>query len=73
MLGLPRILEVLQSLGITVGIIAEGCHMEEVLFFNRVSSSPQEACNGVKRGIERSEFVPDVKVPAPLLHPWMTR
>lgn len=60
----PRTLEVLQSLGIAAEIIAEGCHMEEVAFWNPVSPNQQQTCNGVKRGIERSEFVPDVNVPA---------
>lgn len=55
----PRTLEVLQSLGIAAEIIDEGCHMEEVAFWN-----PQESGNGVKRGIGRTEFVPDVNVPA---------
>ncbi|CAD0087747.1 unnamed protein product [Aureobasidium vineae] len=52
----PRTLEVLQSLGIASEIIAEGCHMEEVAFWN-------PAADG-KSGIERTSFVPDVNVPA---------
>lgn len=60
----PRTLEVLQSLGIAAEIIAEGCHMEEVAFWNPASPNPQDTCSGGKRGIVRSEFVPDVNVPA---------
>jgi phenol 2-monooxygenase len=60
----PRTLEVLQSLGIAAEIIDEGCHMEEVAFWNPLPASPQESGNGVKRGIGRTEFVPDVNVPA---------
>ncbi|KAG9610187.1 putative phenol monooxygenase, partial [Aureobasidium melanogenum] len=52
----PRTLEVFQSLGIGSEIIAEGCHMEEVAFWN-------PAADG-KSGIERTSFVPDVNVPA---------
>jgi phenol 2-monooxygenase len=52
----PRTLEVLQSLGIASEILAEGCHMEEVAFWN-------PAADG-KSGIERTSFVPDVNVPA---------
>jgi phenol 2-monooxygenase len=60
----PRTLEVLQSLGIASEIIDEGCHMEEVAFWNPVAQSSQEDCSGIKRGIKRSEFVPDVNMPA---------
>jgi phenol 2-monooxygenase len=60
----PRTLEVLQSLGIAAEIIDEGCHMEEVAFWNPLPASPQECCAGAKRGIGRTEFVPDVNVPA---------
>jgi phenol 2-monooxygenase len=60
----PRTLEVLQSLGIASEIIEEGCHMEEVAFWNPVAQSSQGDYSGTKRGIERSEFVPDVNVPA---------
>ncbi|KAH6643237.1 putative phenol monooxygenase [Boeremia exigua] len=60
----PRTLEVLQSLGLAGEIIAEGCHMEEVAFWNAVSPNPQGAHNSFKKGIERSEFVPDVNVSA---------
>jgi phenol 2-monooxygenase len=38
--------------------------MEEVAFWNPTSTSPHKSCNGAKRGIERTEFVPDVNVPA---------
>lgn len=51
----PRTLEVLQSLGIASEIIAEGCHMEEVSFWNPSSSG---------EGIERTAFAPDVNVAA---------
>ncbi|EMD95130.1 hypothetical protein COCC4DRAFT_149279 [Bipolaris maydis ATCC 48331] len=60
----PRTLEVLQSLGIAGEIIDEGCHIEEVAFWNAASVSSQKDHNGAKSGIERSEFVPDVNVPA---------
>ncbi|KAF2993749.1 hypothetical protein E8E13_001047 [Curvularia kusanoi] len=62
----PRTLEVLQSLGIASEIISEGCHMEEVAFWNpkAAPSQNQENCNGTQTGIERTEFVPDVNVPA---------
>jgi phenol 2-monooxygenase len=52
----PRTLEVLQSLGIASEIIAEGCHMEEVAFWNPI--------NHEKAGIQRTAFVPDVNVTA---------
>lgn len=55
----------LQSLGIAAEILAEGCHMEEVAFWNPVSANSQGPTNGNSRvGIERTEFVPDVNVPA---------
>lgn len=61
----PRTLEVLQSLGIASEIIAEGCHMSEVAFWNPIV---QDAGNnggaGGKGGIQRTAFVPDVNVPA---------
>ncbi|KAK9444772.1 Monooxygenase, FAD-binding protein [Metarhizium brunneum] len=62
----PRTLEVLQSLGIADEIISEGCHMEEVAFWNPVESAAQGNGSGVQvaRGIERTSFVPDVSVPA---------
>ncbi|CAD0015202.1 unnamed protein product [Aureobasidium pullulans] len=59
----PRTLEVLQSLGIASEIIAEGCHMEEVAFWN--PAEPTEGTNGNGPvGIKRTNFVPDVNVPA---------
>ncbi|TWU76299.1 hypothetical protein ED733_005576 [Metarhizium rileyi] len=62
----PRTLEILQSLGIAGEIISEGCHMEEVAFWNPAQSASQR--NGdeahVQKGIERTSFVPDVDVPA---------
>lgn len=61
----PRTLEVLQSLGIAAEIISEGCHMEEVAFWNPMSHDSQKGRNGTtKKGIERTDFVPDVNVPA---------
>ncbi|KAG8668152.1 hypothetical protein FPOAC1_007525 [Fusarium poae] len=51
----PRTLEVFQSLGIASELIGEGCHMEEVAFWNPASSG---------KGIERTSFTPDVNVPA---------
>lgn len=52
----PRTLEVLKSLGILDEIITDGCHMEEVAFWNP-SSNKDEI-------IERTSIVPDVSVPA---------
>jgi phenol 2-monooxygenase len=76
----PRTLEVFQSLGIAAEIISEGCHMEEVAFWNPVSQGSQGNANSngngnsysngngngtsTKHGIERTDFVPDVNVPA---------
>lgn len=62
----PRTLEVLQSLGIADEIISDGCHMEEVAFWNPVHSNRQTNGNGVhaEKGIERTSVVPDVNVPA---------
>ncbi|KAM0493242.1 hypothetical protein ACHAP8_009428 [Fusarium lateritium] len=51
----PRTLEVFQSLGIASELIGEGCHMEEVAFWNPTSDG---------KGIERTSFTPDVNVPA---------
>ncbi|RGP62561.1 hypothetical protein FSPOR_9140 [Fusarium sporotrichioides] len=51
----PRTLEVFQSLGIASELIGEGCHMEEVAFWNPASDG---------KGIERTSFTPDVNVPA---------
>ena len=52
----PRTLEVLKSLGIVDEIITDGCHMEEVAFWNP-SSNKDEV-------IERTSIVRDVSVPA---------
>ena len=52
----PRTLEVLKSLGIVDEIITDGCHMEEVAFWNP-SSNKDEI-------IERTSIVRDVSVPA---------
>ncbi|KAH7393851.1 putative phenol monooxygenase [Phaeosphaeria sp. MPI-PUGE-AT-0046c] len=85
----PRTLEVFQSLGIAAEILADGCHMEEVAFWNPISQQSQVNGkgangngvngngvngngvngngvngNGHKTGIRRTEFVPDVNVPA---------
>ncbi len=62
----PRTLEVLQSLGIAGEIISEGCHMEEVAFWNPAHSASRVEGNGIhsKNGIQRTSFVPDVDVPA---------
>ncbi|KAF5251762.1 hypothetical protein FANTH_3372 [Fusarium anthophilum] len=63
----PRTLEVFQSLGIASEIISEGCHMEEVAFWNPVQSHANTNGNGNgshAAGIERTSFAPDVNVPA---------
>lgn len=62
----PRTLEVLKSLGISHEIINEGCKMSEVAFWNPKTSKQSSANgkNGEDRGIERTDFVPDVNVPA---------
>ncbi|EWZ30786.1 hypothetical protein BFJ63_vAg7667 [Fusarium oxysporum f. sp. narcissi] len=61
----PRTLEVFQSLGIASEIISEGCHMEEVAFWNPVQSNANTNGNGSHdTGIERTSFAPDVNVPA---------
>ncbi|KAF5534402.1 phenol hydroxylase [Fusarium mexicanum] len=61
----PRTLEVFQSLGIASEIISEGCHMEEVAFWNPVQSNGNTNGNGSHAaGIERTSFAPDVNVPA---------
>ncbi|EAW08800.1 putative phenol monooxygenase [Aspergillus clavatus NRRL 1] len=56
----PRTLEVLKSLGISDEIINDGCHMEEVAFWN--PSDDKE------KVIERTSIVPDVAVPARFQH-----
>lgn len=57
----PRTLEVLKSLGLADEILNDGCHMEEVAFWNPT---------GQKEGdvIERTSIVPDVSVPARFQH-----
>ncbi|KAF4951218.1 hypothetical protein FGADI_7623 [Fusarium gaditjirri] len=61
----PRTLEVFQSLGIASEIISEGCHMEEVAFWNPVQANANSNGNGSHTaGIERTSFAPDVNVPA---------
>lgn len=52
----PRTLEVFKSLGLVDELIADGCHMEEVAFWNP-SSNKEEI-------IERTSIVRDVSVPA---------
>ncbi|KAF4441105.1 hypothetical protein F53441_12134 [Fusarium austroafricanum] len=66
----PRTLEVFQSLGIANEILSEGCHMEEVAFWNPVGSGANANGNGFKatKGIERTSFAPDVNVPARFQH-----
>ncbi|KAL5363873.1 putative efflux pump antibiotic resistance protein [Aspergillus floccosus] len=56
----PRTLEVLKSLGVADEILNDGCHMEEVAFWNP-SSNKDEI-------IERTSIVPDVAVPARYRH-----
>jgi len=56
----PRTLEVFKSLGIASEILDQGCHMEEVAFWNPVA--------GPETGIERTAFAPDVNVPARFQH-----
>ncbi|OGM42089.1 phenol monooxygenase [Aspergillus bombycis] len=56
----PRTLEVLKSLGVADEILNDGCHMEEVAFWNP-SANKDEI-------IERTSIVPDVAVPARYQH-----
>ncbi|KAJ1713632.1 phenol monooxygenase [Aspergillus flavus] len=56
----PRTLEVLKSLGVADEILNDGCHMEEVAFWNP-SANKEEI-------IERTSIVPDVAVPARYQH-----
>ncbi|KAH1335533.1 hypothetical protein KXX35_006063 [Aspergillus fumigatus] len=56
----PRTLEVLKSLGLADEILTDGCHMEEVAFWN---PSPDK-----EKVIERTSIVPDVAVPARFQH-----
>ncbi|KAB8228158.1 putative phenol monooxygenase [Aspergillus alliaceus] len=56
----PRTLEVLKSLGIVDEILNDGCHMEEVAFWNP-SANKEEI-------IERTSIIPDVAVPARYQH-----
>ena len=60
----PRTLEVLQGLGIASEIISEGCHMEEVAFWNPASQGDQRRDQNSLSVIEGTDFVPDVNVPA---------
>lgn len=56
-----------QSLGIASEIISDGCHMEEVAFWNPSSHSGTGKCGGKSdcaTVIERTNFAPDVQVPA---------
>ncbi|RAL16149.1 putative phenol monooxygenase [Aspergillus homomorphus CBS 101889] len=56
----PRTLEVFKTLGLADEILTDGCHMEEVAFWNP-SANPDEI-------IERTAIVPDVAVPARYRH-----
>lgn len=56
----PRTVEVLKSLGLADEILTDGCHMEEVAFWN---PSPDK-----EKVIERTSIIPDVAVPARFQH-----
>ncbi|PYH46041.1 putative phenol monooxygenase [Aspergillus saccharolyticus JOP 1030-1] len=56
----PRTLEVFKTLGLADEILTDGCHMEEVAFWNP-SANAEEV-------IERTAIVPDVAVPARYRH-----
>lgn len=55
----PRTLEVLKSLGLADEILNDGCHMNEVAFWNPKQDG---------EGIERTAFVPDVSVKCRFQH-----
>ncbi|KAL4917710.1 FAD binding domain-containing protein [Aspergillus aurantiobrunneus] len=57
----PRTLEVLKSLGVSDEILNDGCHMEEVAFWNPTGKKDGDV-------IERTSIVPDVSVPARFQH-----
>ncbi|KAL4782713.1 FAD binding domain-containing protein [Aspergillus varians] len=57
----PRTLEVLKSLGLADEILNDGCHMEEVAFWNPTGEKDGDV-------IERTSIVPDVSVPARFQH-----
>ncbi|KAL5051117.1 hypothetical protein BDW71DRAFT_172317 [Aspergillus fruticulosus] len=57
----PRTLEVLKSLGLADEILNDGCHMEEVAFWNPTGRTEGDV-------IERTSIVPDVSVPARFQH-----
>ncbi|KAL4758630.1 putative phenol monooxygenase [Aspergillus foveolatus] len=57
----PRTLEVLKSLGAADEILNDGCHMEEVAFWNPTGKTEGDV-------IERTSIVPDVSVPARFQH-----
>ncbi|KAL4772700.1 FAD binding domain-containing protein [Aspergillus nidulans var. acristatus] len=57
----PRTLEVLKSLGVADEILNDGCHMEEVAFWNPTGKTEGDV-------IERTSIVPDVSVPARFQH-----
>ncbi|KAL6239506.1 hypothetical protein BDW75DRAFT_120505 [Aspergillus navahoensis] len=57
----PRTLEVLKSLGLADEILNDGCHMEEVAFWNPTGRTEGDL-------IERTSIVPDVSVPARFQH-----
>ncbi|KAL4883951.1 FAD binding domain-containing protein [Aspergillus karnatakaensis] len=57
----PRTLEILKSLGLADEILNDGCHMEEVAFWNPTGKTEGDV-------IERTSIVPDVSVPARFQH-----
>ncbi|KAL4960066.1 putative phenol monooxygenase [Aspergillus stella-maris] len=59
----PRTLEVLKSLSLADEILNDGCHMEEVAFWNPTGKKEDEG-----DVIERTSIVPDVSVPARFQH-----
>ena len=61
----PRTLEVFQSLDIASELISEGCHMEEITFWNPIAHDSQtDGDVHYKGGIERTAIVPDVSIAA---------
>ncbi|KAL2871463.1 putative phenol monooxygenase [Aspergillus lucknowensis] len=59
----PRTLEVLKSLGLADEILNDGCHLEEVAFWNPTGKTEAEG-----DVIERTSIVPDVSVPTRFQH-----
>jgi phenol 2-monooxygenase (NADPH) len=65
----PRTLEVLKSLGIANEILDDGCHMNEVAFWNpKQTSTLMQQPENFSKGIERTSFVPDVTAAARYQH-----